>query len=283
MNTIATTNYRAKWFSANLQETLKAALVAEKIMAVDRSDGKYIWNPYAGAPTTVVQAIVGTYTPASYTTTDDTLTVADEFVVSEHIYDFESLLTNGDLMASRLDEMIASVATAIDKFVINELTDKGTGAYSTPAGGFSQANVPIIVSNLLSKVAGYADAYKGLYFVLEAQDIPGFVQAGAAQGFSFADSWLKNGFMSNYMGVDLYVKPNSTFVTATQGTLTFVNSGHRVFGVKGVATYAAPRGIQYDEKSVTGKTGREVVAWGYCGVGVWVAKRALTVDVTVTA
>ena len=281
-NTTATTAYRAKWLSAQLQETLKAALVAEKICQVDRSDSKYIWNPYGSAPTTVVQAIVGTYVPATYTSTDDTLTVAYEFIVSEQIYDFEKVLNNADIFASRMDEQVASVATAIDKYVLNKITDVGTGTYSTPAGAFSQVNVPIICSNLLSKVAGYADTYKGLYLVIEAQDVPGFVQAGASQGFSFADSWLKNGWMNNYMGIDIYVKPNSTFATATIGE-SFTNSGHRLFGVKGITTYASPRGIQYEEKPIGGSTGKEVVCWGYIGVGVWFAKRALSVDITVTA
>jgi len=281
-NTNAITSYRAKWFSSQLQQTLKAALVAEKICSVDRTDAKYIWNPYGDAPTTVVQAIVGTYVPATYSSVDDTLTVTYEFIVSEHIYDFEKVMQNGDIFASRADEMVASVATSIDKYVLNALCDAGTGAYDTPSGGFSQANIPIIASNLLSKVAGYAGNEAGTYLVLEAQDIPGFVQAGAGQGFTFSDSWLRNGFMSNYMGIELYVKPNSTFVTATVGA-SFTNSGHRVFGVKGVSTYAAPRGIQYEEKAIGASTGKEVVCWGYIGFKAWYAKTALTVDITVTA
>lgn len=282
-NTNATTSYRAKWFSTQLQETLKAALVAEKICMVDRTGAKYIWNPYGSSPTTVVQAIVGTYVPATYTSTDDTLTVADEFIVSEHIYDFEAVMQNGDIFASRMDELVASVATAIDKYVINEITDVGTGTYTTPAGAFSQANIPVIMSNLCGKVAGYADTYKGLYLVIEAQDVPGFIQAGAAQGFSFADSWLNNGLMSRYMGVDIYVKPNSTFASTTMGTKTWTNSGHRLFGVKGITTFASPTNVKYEEKSIGASTGKEIVAWGYIGVGVWYAKRALSVDITVTS
>ena len=84
-NTVATTAWRAKWFQANLQETLKNALVAEKICAVDRTDSMYIWNPYGPTATTVVQALTGTYTPATYTSVNDTLTITEEFVVSEHM------------------------------------------------------------------------------------------------------------------------------------------------------------------------------------------------------
>jgi hypothetical protein len=119
--------------------------------------------------------------------------------------------------------------------------------------------------------------------VLEAQDTPGFMQAGAGQGFAFADAWLNNGFMGQYMGVDIYVKPNSTFTDETMGTVTWTNSGHRVFGVKGVATYASPRDVQTEIKSVTLKTGKELVMYGYIGFKQWNSTAALTVDVTVTA
>ena len=82
MNTISTKTYRDKYRLANLDTLLRSALVAEKICMVDRSDLKTLQSPYGSQATTVVQAIAGTYTPASFTTTDDTLTVADEFIVA---------------------------------------------------------------------------------------------------------------------------------------------------------------------------------------------------------
>jgi hypothetical protein len=162
------------------------------------------------------------------------------------------------------------------------LCDQGTGALDTPTGGFTTAaNVNIIFSQLWAKWAGYADTYKGVYAILEAADIAGVIQAGAGSGYSFADSWLKNGFMASYMGIDIYVVKDSTFVSATIGTKTFTNSGHRVAGVKGVATYAAPRGIQYQQKPITAATGFEVVVWGYIGFNAWYQKLALTVDISI--
>lgn len=268
-----------------LQETLKNALVCEKICNVDRSGAKYLWNPYGNAPTTTVQSLSGgsqgTYSPGAYTSTDDTLTVTDEFVCSEHIFDFERVMQNGDIMASRQQEIIASVATAIDKFVLNNLCEDGTGTYTTPAGGFTTAaNVNQICADLLSKVMGYADSYKGVYLVIENTDVPGFVLAGASSGFSVADAWLNNGFLNRHMGIDIYVVRTGTFVSASLGSTTVTNSGHRVFGVKGVTTYAAPQDVQWFEKDVTGKTGKEVGAVGYIGFKVWASKAALTVDIT---
>ncbi len=280
-NTISTKTYRDKYRLANLDTLLRAALVAEKICDVDRTGSKTIQNPYGSQPTTVVQAIAGTYTPATYTTTDDTLTVADEFIVSEQVYDFERTLTNFDLFASRTDEQAYSIATAIDKQVVNALALGGTGAYTTPVGGFTTiANVNVIMANLISKTVGYADTYKGLFLVLEPTDIVGLIQVQAQNGFSFADMILNNGWMTNYMGVDIYVVKAGTFVSATIGTLTFVNAVARLFGVKNVTTYAAPQGVMFDEKGVSGKTGKEVVTYGYLGVKVWATKAALIVKIT---
>jgi len=281
-NTNAATSWNAKWFQTNLQETLKAALVAEKICAVDSSDNFYIWNPYGSAPTTVVQAIIGTYAPAAYTSTADTLTVTDEFIVSEQIKDFESVMQHGDILQSRTNEMTASVKTAIDKWVLNYLCDQGTGAYTTPTGGFTTAaNNNTIFAAIWGKVAGYADTFKGLYAVIEASDVSGLILAGAASGYSYADSWLKNGWMTSHLGIDVYVVPDGTFVSSTIGTKTFTNAGHRVAGVKGVSTYAAPRGIRYEEKMVTGMTGKEIAIFGYIGFKAWYQKLALTIDVTI--
>ena len=281
MNTLSTKTYRDKYRMATLENTLRVGLVAEKICEVDRSDSKTIQSPYMTAPTTVIQALAGTYTPAALTITDDTLTVAYEFIVSEHIFDFESSLSKFDLFAARTDDMTYSVMAAIDQYVLMNMLSNGTGTYTTPTGGFTTAsNINVIMSNLLSKVAGYSDFYKGTYLVIENTDVPGFVQAQATNGFSFADMALKNGFMTNYMGVDIYVVRTGTFTNTDIGDVTENLSGHRLFGVKNTCTYAAPRGIQIEEKSVSGKTGKEVVVYGYVGVKVWAPKATLTIDIT---
>jgi hypothetical protein len=281
INTISTKTYRDKYRLSNLDVLLRAGLVAEKICMVDRSDAKTIQSPYGSQPTVEISALTGTYTVADYTTTDSTLTVADEFKVAEQVYDFENTLANFDLFANRADEQAYAVMTAIDKYVVNALALGGTGSYTTPTGGFTTAaNLNTIMANLISKVAGYSEVYNGLYVVLENTDLVGIIPAQATNGFSYADSALNNGFVQSYMGVDIYVVRTGTFVTATQGTLSFTNSGCRLFGVKNMATYAAPRGVQFEEKGVSGKTGKEVVTYGYVGVKVWGAKAGLTVKIT---
>ena len=252
-NTIGTstigTSWRQKYFSANLQRVLRTALVAEKICTVDNSDVKYIHNPYTSQPTATVQAVAGTYSITDYTITDDSLTVTDEVIYGEQIMDFERVMSNYDLMAQRFDEIAYAVATKIDSFVLNNLGSTCTGAYDTPAGGFTTAsNIPTIISNLSSKVMGYSDSYKGLFLVIENTDVPGFMISQMTSGFSYADAALNNGFLTSYGGVEIYVVRSGVFVSTTIGSTTVTMDGCRLFGVKDVAVYASPRGVQYEEK-----------------------------------
>ena len=267
---------------STLDIALRNMLVAEKVCQVDRTGRKYIESPYGNQVTATVQTIAGTYAVSAWTTTNDTLTVTDEFIYAEHIYDFENSLSAFDVFASRTDEQNYGIVYGIDKWVVNNLCEDGTGTYTTPVGGFTTAaNVNKIFADLGAKVMGYADTYKGLYIIIENSDTAGIALAQASSGFSYADMALRNGFMTSHMGIDIYVVRDGTFVDDTLGTTTVTNDGHRVFGVKGVTTYAAPIDIKNEELMVTTKTGKEVRTYGYCGFHAWVAKRALTVDITI--
>lgn len=283
MNTQSTYGNRDKYFQSQYEIVLRNALVCEKICTVDNSDLKRIQNPYGSQPTATIQAVAGTYSVTAWTITDDALTVTDEVIYAEHVFAHEEFFAVFDLAQSRIDNMMYAVAFGIDKFVLNNLTEDATGAYTTPVGGFTTAaNINTIMANLVSKPAGFEDTYKGLFLVIENTDIVGFAIAGATNGFSMADATLRNGFMNNWMGVDIYIVRSGTFVDATLGTTTVTNSGHRVFGVKNVSTYASPRGMQYEEKPVSGKTGREIVVFGLVGFKLWAQKASLIVDITLT-
>ncbi len=277
---MSTYGNRDKYFQSQYEIVLRNALVAEKICSVDNSDAKRIQNPYGSQPTATIQAVAGTYSVSAWTVTDDALTVTDEVIYSEHIFAHEDFFAVFDIAASRLDNLMYSVAYGVDKFVLNNLCEDATGSYTTPAGGFTTAaNVNTIMANLSSKVAGYETTY-GTFLVIENTDLVGFMVAGATNGFSMADAVLKNGKVTVWMGTDVYVVRTGTFVDATIGTTTVTNLGHRVFGVNKVATYASPRGMNYEEKSVTGKTGKEIVVFALVGFKLWAQKAALVVDIT---
>lgn len=283
MSTLSTYTLRDKYMKANLEVALRSALVSEKICRVDRSDLKRIQNPYITQQTAAIQAVAGTYSVSAMTTTDDALTVADEVIFGTHVFDFEELTSNFNLMADFYDDLAYSVAFKVDQFVLNVLCEDATGAYTTPAGGFSSGNIATIMGALIAKVAGFqSGTANGLFLVLESTDVAGLATAQFASGFSYADAALNNGLMNSYGGVDIYVVRPGAFVSSTLGTRSdFTNSGHRVFGVKGVATYATPRGLRYEEKGVSGKTGKEIVVSMLLGAKVWTPKADLLVDITI--
>lgn len=273
---------RDAYLQSQYDIVLRNALVTEKICNVDNSDNKRIQNPYGGQPTATIQAVAGTYSVTAWTITDDALTVTDEVIYAEHIFAHEEFFSKFDVAQSRLDNMMYAVAYGIDKFVLNNLCEDATSSYTTPAGGFTTAaNINTIMGNLVASVAGYQGITGAPFLVIENTDLVGFAIAGATNGFTMADATLKNGFMNSWMGVDIYVVRSGTFVSATLGTTTVTNSGHRVFGISGLATYASPRGIQYEEKGVTAKTGKEVVVYGLVGFKLWAQKAALFTDITI--
>lgn len=295
MNTIGTGTYTAVWrtkyASKLLQMSMRSALVAEAICNVDRSDSYYIQSPYISGTTAAevnTSGNTGTYAVSAWTTVEDYLAVTEEMTKAVHVYDFERRLATIDLFQSFVEELGRALADNLNTFVVNELCEDGTGTYSTPSGGFTTAaNWTIILSNLLSKVAGYRDAQRGYFLVLENTDLVGVLQSQMASGFNFADAALRNGLVSNQAGVDIYVVPSGTFkddaagASGYSGTQTWTNSGHRVFGVKGVATYANPGGIHYRELDVTLKTGKEIAVWANCGVKVWNKTATMIVDITI--
>jgi len=277
---------RDKYRANQIQLALKNQLVAEKVCLVDNSDLNTISSPYLSAMTATVQAKAGTYTTGdNLTTTDEQLIVSDEVIAVTHIYDFETVTSNFDLFFTAQQEMTNKIGMAIDKYVVNNLCEDGTGSYTTPAGGFTtSANVLTIIANIISKCAGYADAMDGLYVIVENTDLTGIIPAAASSGFTYADSVLNNGKVASILGVDIYVVRSGTFVDATtttaSGSKTWTNAGHRVGGVKRVSTYASPRGIHFEEKGVTQKTGMEVVGIGYIGFKQWTPTASLTIDIT---
>lgn len=283
-NTKATTQWREKHFGPNLQQVLRNALVAEAVCMVDRSNTYLIKNPYSSQTTVEISGLTGTFTPAAWTNTNDSLTVGTEFKAGEHVYDFERVMGNYDNALDRMDNQAYAIKAGIDKYIINLLCEDGTGTYTTPGGGFTVAsNIPVIISNLVSKVSGYDFPMEGMYLIIENTDMVGFMQAQLSSGFSYSDKALNNGFMTNYGGVDIYIVRSGTFEDATYvgtDTTAITNSGHRVFGVKGLATYAAPRDVVYEEISVSGKTGKECRSYGLFGFKLWTQVRALTVDIT---
>lgn len=283
-NTLSTHSYREAFAKSRFDYVLRRSLVAEAVCMVDRGDNKTIKNPYIATGGATGQALTGTYSVGNVTITDDDLVVSKEFIEGGHVMDWEEILTEHSLFQGAIDQMAFNVSSEMDKWVLNSLCDDAGSAIATVSGGLAtKANVNAVFAEINADVAGYAEAYRGLYIVVENTDLVGIIEAQADSGYSTADAALNNGLIGNYMGVDIYVTRTGTFVDATVAGDTFTNANNRVAGVKGAATFAHPRGLRYEEKGVSGKTGKELVVSALAGFKQWATTANLTIDITLTA
>ena len=289
-NTVGTGTYsevwRGKYMTDTLQVALRKSMVSRAIFNYDESGSYYIHNPYRNQPVASVATMAGSYAVTAWTTTDDTLTVTEQVTYGEHVYEFEETLSRPAIWATSVDELSYAVAQRADAYVLNEVLANAGESYTTPAGGFTTAaNWTKILANLLSKVAGYSQAFSSFFLVVENTDLVGILDSQMATGFTFADSALRNGLIGNQANVEIYMVRTGTFIDATtttaSGTKTWSNSGKRMFGVKNVATYACPGGVHVDEKKVTLKTGRELSVWMNIGAKLWTTKANLVVAITI--
>lgn len=266
MNTISTTTWSHEAKETTLQRNLESMVVAGRISEF-KTGVKTIENPYTDAVAVTLNApMTGGYTPADITTVDDSLTVTDEAIYPFHIRNFEEVFSDFDLGAKHLSIASAKLAQEIDKDLFVQL-DAGAANTIAVAGGFTAANVIGEVAKLSQHIAGYENALNGSYLVIDASQMPAFVEAGALNGFTFSDSVLNNGFTGkDFMGHELYV---------VRGTLP---TDVAIAGIKGASTTGTGvRGVTLEEKGVSGKTGMEYAAYVYFKSAVWEQGKALVV------
>lgn len=270
MNTISSRTFRDQLRNDTLQEILHSATVTEAIADVDRSGKKVIQNPYPSTPTVTIQALAGTYSINTYTTTDDNLTVSQEIILAEQIFDFEESLTAIDIFMNRTMNMAWKIKDKLDTQMLTDIL--ATSGINTLAvtSGFATFGVLKALGQLQGLVAGYSTAMNEVFLVIESTDVAAFISAQVSTGFNMADMALKNGFMGNYLGVDIYVVRSGQSPTS-----------HRLGGLKRKFTVALPVEWKSFEKEVSGKTGKEVGLFGYYGAKVWHNNLSLVVDVQI--
>lgn len=269
-NTISSRTYRDLVRNSTLQAILHSATVTEAIADVDRSGKKVIQNPYPSTPTVTIQALAGTYSVNTYTTTDDALTVSQEIMLSEHVYDFEESLAMYDLFQNRVEQMAWKIKDKLDTQMLTDILATSSINTLVVTSGFASYGVIKALAGLQGLVAGYSTGQNQVFLVIENTDIAAFIQAQVSTGFNMADMALKNGFMGNYLGVDVYV------VRSGQSP-----SNHRLGGIKKSFTVALPTAWKTEEKQVSGATGWEIVMYGYYGSKVWHNNLNLVVDVQI--
>ena len=269
-NTISSRTYRDVLRKESFQEYTKMALVAKEIAMEDTSGDKVIQNPYSSQPTPSVGAITGTYTVSDFTTTDESLSVADQVTIAERINDFEELLTKPNLFLDRTDKMTNAIAEEIDKYILDKLATGAGNTNVSVAGGFTSTNVIPTLASIVGELAGYSNfKLNGAYIVIGNSAVPAFIQAQIGNGFMMSDLAIKNGLFTNHAGVNIYVVRDDQLPTNTV-----------IAGISKQATWANPGGLRVQEKPVPLATATEVVYFAYIGAKVWSETADLTMNIS---
>ena len=265
-------------FMTGVQEDLRNTLVSYAISDVYTGPDKIIHNRFGNDPSLQTNnPISGTFTPGTVDVNEDQLTVDNEAIASVHIFDFEETLTDFNLMADYARRCSFIVRDAVDTAVFAEIATAATGASQTAtynqAGGTTQV-LPLFTT-IVSEFAGYEEAsMNGMYLVIDNTHIPNILQAMGVNGFSMADMALKNGFLTEYMGVDIYVTRAGQLPGLTM-----------IAGIKGSTTVALPTGSiggKFQAVQVSGKTGYETATIQYYGVKTWTKNLPKVLNITVT-
>lgn len=280
-NTISAQTYKQMW-ERTLQRQLEKSLVSYRIANTITDAVKQIHNPYQSRPTATDQALAGTYTVATFSTTDDTITVDKEAIVAEHVYKHEQLLSRYDLGVERAKEHAYVIKEKIDAVAFQTIaTTSGTLTVdNTDLGGaagpitLSANNVDDVFRVAMEKLlAANVPVDRGVFIVLAPDHLTKLAEFQQSNGFSMADAALRNGFVTQFGGFDVFVS-NQLYNDGTQD--------HAIAGAYGAFQLVLPRGgATFETKAVSGKTGREIVSQQIYGMGVWNYDKTKLVDILV--
>lgn len=264
-NTISTFTWTHEKESAFLQEFFESQVFAKQISRF-KTGIKVLENPYMEEPvTTVSSPITNLYTPQDLVTVDENLTVNKESKAAAHILDYEERFSDYNLGAEFLMKIAKKHAIDVDKDLALELATNA-GNTITVGGPFTSTNIIDMIALADGYLSGYAEAMNGTYLWIDSTSMPAFTVTGALNGFSFADSVLKNGYTGkNFMGHEIYV---------SRGTLP---ADTALAGIKKVSSTGTGGDVHIERKGVSGKFGIEYATVMYYTSKLWTNSEDLVI------
>lgn len=294
-------------WSAVLQDNLYNQLVSFGVANVETRDalkyGDVINKQYMNTLTGAA------YTPGTEISIDeidyvtDQLTVNVKYYTAQYIDDMEQLQANIDLQRPMIEEATYVLKNYIDGQVLYNVTAGVSGSQATQYGNYRgdycSGTMTATTANIMPLFAGArkilldnnCEEAGDWCAVLSPREAYLLALKGTGLGFNFADATLRNGYIGDFMGFQVYVSnnlPTSTDVSAVLAGLTAestVTNRFLYFGRKGrieLLMQAAPT-VQIRE--VSNMIGKNIVVWTLFGDTVYTRnkKRFMCVPVNATA
>ncbi|HKL12884.1 MAG TPA: phage capsid protein [Halanaerobiales bacterium] len=248
--------------------------------------GDTVHYPYFSSPSAV------SYTPGSditiqeFSSTDETLTVDQKYVVPAYVDDVNALQMNYSYRSELQERAAYKLRDEIDQDVLGEVTNAGQTMDDGDLGGTSGSAITATTANI---VQVFTTARKKLRDknVPEAGDFAAVVSTATAEiiertaadkGFQVADSTLKNGYGGNFLGFKVYIS-NNLDSTAYNGT----SVERHIFAKKGAISLAVQQAPMAQMKEVSNRLGANILVHAVWGVKTFTKRADWMVDAPISA
>jgi hypothetical protein len=259
----------------------------------------------------IAASTAAAYTPGTTINIDeldfvtDQLTVNNKYYSAHYVDDVEQLQANIDLQRPLLEELSYCLKDEIDKQVLANTSAGTTGAqsiiYGTSTGDYHQGVLTATTANIVNVFAGA----RAILNTNNVEDVGDFCAVLAPReayllslkstglGFNFADAALRNGYIGDFMGFQIYMSnnlPQVTDISAANGVLT-TNSAetcrYLYFGRKGQIELLMQQAPKFEIKDVANQIGKNVICWTVWGDTAFTKGKAryigVPVDITASA
>jgi len=231
--------FTPEYWSRRTQVLLRKMLVGRKIANTEEQsllrDGDVVHRPYSSDPY-VVDYTKGTAIDIQdIDTTDEFLTVNQSKVVPVYVDDDDVKQNKYNTANQLIDRSAHMLARDIDSAVLAQVTNASLDIDDGDIGGTSGASISLTTSNV-SNVFGTVMAElatnnverdRPWYLVIDPVMTNTIMQSFVNNGFNTADATLKNGFLGELFGFQIFIS-NSLKSTVSLGMATNPSEGDTV-------------------------------------------------------
>lgn len=226
----------------------------------------------------------------------DQLVVNNYYVVATYVDDIEQLQANVDIQANILQDASYQLRDQIDVQVLSN-TSAGTtaGHGQLVFGSTTNYHNGPLTATTANIVNVFANARRLLLeanceddgnwcAVLDPNTATKVVQRSSGLGFNFADAALRNGYIGEFMGFQIYVSnnvPSENGPSATRAVTSLSTETIRdlYFGRKGQIELLIQQTPKVELKDVANQIGKNILMWTVWGDTVYTRNKSRFLDV----
>lgn len=266
------------------QKTLVGNAICDTEIGNDLKQGKTVHYPQFSS------ASAQSYTPGSdisldtFSSTDETLTVDQYYVVGNTVDDVESLQSNYKQRSEIRERSAYKLRDEVDKDVMGHYTDASLTVDGGDVGGTSGSAITASTGNVLNvftaarkKLQQNNIPENGDLFAIVTPAFAEKIQLGGfAQGFNLADRIFKKGYAGSVSDFDVYVSNN-----VQNASYNGASSDRMLFGKKGAISLAVQRSPSVQVKEKEKQLGVNIFVYSVWGTKVFTQLAKQLIDVPV--